>query len=311
MYIDSDEVDFSQEIVSSDDGSFILTSPEGTEEETEEVEEAEEEEVDFLDESEKETETEIEEESEESESEEEISFKPFEAVINGEKISIDNAEEARKIIENLSKPKISQPNVWQQAQKELGVTTKDLALISAIKSGDKDALLFAAKEGGLDISQLIYDEAPTDFNKDFKPTVPTEGERIINEMTSTGELDAFSKIIDGTDENFITHLSDVRNLDAFRRQVSSGKAAELMPLAKKRAAIEGITLFEAYAKVGHEQKQNEMKTETKKVVVDKTSTKKTPPAKKAPRQSTSKKDSDDIWEMSDEDFDKKYGGRKI
>lgn len=302
MLTDSEEVDFDTEIVTGEDGSFTLESTTTEEEDTEQEETTKEEEESEETESDEDSET----EEEETETEDN-SFKPFEATINGQKIKIENAEEAQKIINNLSKPKSQEPNIWDQAQKELGVTTKDLALISAIKSGDKDALLFAAKEGGLDISQLIYDEAPTNFDKDFTPKVQTEGERVINEMTSSGELTDFSAIIEGTDENFIQNLSDVKNLNAFRQQVASGKAAELMPLARKMSALEGITLFEAYAKVGHEQKS----TEAKKVV-DRATTKKTPPIKKATKSGSQAKTSDDdIWGMDDAEFDAKYGGRKI
>lgn len=306
----SEEIDFTTEIVSSDDGSISIEPMyEAEEEEPEtEVETEIEEEVE-------ETEIEIEEEPETEETETEVeeggdvtSFEPFEATVNGTKITIDSLEEAKKLINNLSRPVPKQPDIWEQAQKELGVTTKDLALMSAIKGGDKDALLYAAKQAGLDISQLIYDDAPDSFDKDFTPTVETEGQRIMNEISTSGELETFSSMIDQTDQDFIKNLADVKNLNAFRSQVASGKAAELMPLAKKMAALENITLFEAYAKVGHEQAA---KVETQ-AVDTKQATKKTPPVKKATKSGKeAKAKTEDIWSMSDEEFDKKYGGKKI
>lgn len=308
----SEEIDFTTEIVSSDDGSISIEPMYETEEEETETEVETEVEKE-VEEEETETETEIETETEETEIEVEeggdiTSFESFEATVNGTKITIDSLDEAKKLINNLSRPAPRQPDTWEQAQKELGVTTKDLALISAIKGGDKDALLYAAKQSGLDISQLIYDDAPESFDKDFVPTVETEGQRIMNEISTSGELETFSSMIDQTDQDFIKNLADVKNLNAFRAQVASGKAAELMPLAKKMAALENITLFQAYAKVGHEQaaKAKEETVDTKET------TKKTPPVKKAKKSGKeAKAKNEDVWSMSDEEFDAKYGGRKI
>ena len=114
---------------------------------------------------------------------------------------------------------------------------------------------------------------PDSFDKDFTPTVQTEGQRIMSDIQSSGEFETFSQIIDGTDQNFIENLANPENLTAFRQQVSSVKAAELMPLARKMATMENIPLFDAYAKVGHEQAA---KTKETTVVKDtkKTTTKK-------------------------------------
>lgn len=237
-------------------------------------------------------------------------FETFEAVINGQIIEVESAEEAQAIINNLSQPKLEQPDVWSQAQEKLGVTTKDLALVSAVKGGDSKALLFLAKQAGLDISQLIYDEAPDSFDADFKPTVKTEGELVMGDIESSGEMGAFTEALNMTDSNFIQNLGDVKNLNAFRKQVKSGKAAELMPKAKKLALVKGIPLFEAYATLGHE-----AKTDKTDKTVTKTVTKKTPPLKKAPKSadeaSKGEESAEDIWSLSDEEFNKRFGGSKI
>ena len=305
----SEEVDFSQEIIAGENGEISLepiSEVEDVEEETEEQQEEESTEEEGNEETEVETESETEQEDNEETEKKELTFESFEATIGGQKISIDSAEEAQKIINNLSKPQVKSQDVWEQAQKELGVTTKDLALVSAIKSGDKDALLFIAKEADIDISQLIYDEAPESFDKDFKPTVETEGQRIMSEISASGEIESFSAAIDGTDTNFIENLGNVENLNAFRQQVASGKAAELMPLAKKMSTMENISLFEAYSKVGHAQK----KQADSKKVAEKV-TKKTPPAKKAGISGKKAKTAYDPWAGSDEDFMKEHGQRKI
>jgi len=314
MALESGEVDFNTEIVSGENGEFTIESiEEPIEEEIEtevgtEVETEVEEEIEEKIETKVETETEIETKTETKIEAE--SFEPFEAVVNGESMSIDSAEEAQKIINNLGKPQQKQSDTWEQAQKELGVTTKDLALISAVKGGDKDAMLFLAKEAGIDLSQLIYDEAPESFDKDFTPTVETEGQRVMGDIEASGEMKDFSAMIDTTDQNFIENLGDVKNLNAFRAQVASGKAAELMPLAKKMSAVENIPLFEAYAKVGHAQK-----TATSEKKVEKETTKKTPPAKKATpagkEAPKGEQTAEDIWDMDDDAFMKEHGQRKI
>lgn len=329
MALESGEVDFTQDIVMGENGEFSLESPDidetddttddditddekntdndDTDDNTDDTD-GDIDEDDTDDDSNDSANTDGDNDTDDTDTSTTVDFSSFNVNINGTDITVDSAEEAQKIIANLSKSPEPQTDVWAQAQKELKLNTKDLALVSAVKGGNKDALLFLAKQAGLDLSEMIYDEAPATFDKDFTPTVETEGQRVMSDIQRTGEMETFSSVIDGTDENFIQNLSDIKNLNAFRRQVASGKAAELMPLAKKQALVDGSTLFEAYAKLGQEQAAS-----NKKKVVP--VTKKTPPAKKARKSSAEKKSGkitpESIYEMSDEEFDAKYGGTKI
>lgn len=217
-------------------------------------------------------------------------------------IRLSNLDEAKKFIEN-NKPSTT-TDTLALAKEQLGISDKELALISAAKKGDTKALATILKETGMELSELFekVEAEKDDFDEEFRLDTPTPEESYLRENFSDEEGENFAKTAFSAGEDFASEIiSSVENIKAFRSQIESGLAGELLPGAIKKAAINGTSVFEEYAKAGHARVEAEKAQEK---------TTKNEPAQKANgiSEEAGKKEytEDEIWAMSPEEFREKF-----
>jgi len=276
-----------------------------TESSTNEVNEEEaesEEEEDFEDET-----------KEEEENEEVTDFKPIEIDILGQKVTIDSQDELMKFLKKgvsaESNPKKLPPSEAEQIMLQGKLTEKDLALIIDAKNGNKFAIAKLAKESGIDINEVLEDDAEN-YTQKFQPKVMSEVDMVAEEILSDNDWKTkFQETLQSVPEDFIQDITvDPERLRNFGEHVKSGLAQRIIPLAIKSKILNGGTFLENYAKVGRRVTQEDTVPKKRKISPRAKEMKRRAVAPKGSTESTKKETSgDDIWNMSDKEFEKKYG----
>lgn len=224
-------------------------------------------------------------------------------VSDGQEITLNSLEEAQKYIENQTALG-GREDTLALAQEELGIESSDLALIAAAKKGDLSAISKIVKDSGMELSELFekIEEGTEEFNEDFVLPETSPEEKYLKTSFSEEEGETFANAAMSGGKEFANEIiGSIENMKAFRRQVQSGLAAELLPQAIRESKINGTSVFDEYARLGHEKASSKSNESTEE---------KNKPASKANGVSVHEKPleemtEDDIWNMSPEDF-KKY-----
>ena len=241
-------------------------------------------------------------------------FEPIEVFVNNQSITLNSLDELKKFVKNGSKSKVVRNRKSENDQiiEQGGLSKSDLALLIDAKNGNKAAISKLAKDSGVDIFD-IDDNAAEGYKQEFQAQIATEVDNVASDIMEDTQLhDEFKKVVSGVPQDFAQSIAtDAKALRHFADHVKSGLAQKVIPEAIKAQMLQGGTFMENYARIGRA-----MSEETKDPTKSKTKRKENPRAKKLRERAKNHKGSnkgtktkvtgDDVWNMSSEDFNKKY-----
>jgi len=241
-------------------------------------------------------------------------FEPVEVNVNGQTISLNSQEELLQYVKNggVSKPSRSRKSESDQIIEQGKLSQGDLALLIDAKNGNKAAIAKLAKDSGIDIYD-IDDDAASQYQQDFQANIATEVDEVAQDIMDDPALHTeFKSVVSSVPEDFAAQIAtNPEALRNFAGHIKSGLAQKVIPEAIKQQLLGGGTFIENYARIGRE-----MSNEAKSPEKSKTKRKENPRAealrakaknhKGANKGTKTAMSGDDVWEMSDEDFNSKY-----
>lgn len=270
---------------------------------------------DDTNEEETETETETEETTEEEKSETKPTFEPVEIEVNGINVNIESLEEMIAFAKKGASTYNQKPETFveEKAIIEQGkLSIDDLKLLVDARNGSPEAIAKLAKLSGVDTFDI--DETTADkHTQKFQPTVQSEVDKVATDILKDESLAvSFRNTVSSLPQDFVSMVtSDASMLKDFARHVKEGIAQEIIPLAVKAQMMNGGTFFDNYSKVGQDLVASKnAKSTNERVITDKEKELRER-ADKANTKNTETKltvsDAQDVWDLSDEEFAKKFG----
>lgn len=242
------------------------------------------------------------------------SFEPVEVEVNGQTITLDTQEELLSFVKNKGEgiPKRQRKSHVDQIAEQGDISREDLQLFIDAKNGDQAAILRIAQNAKVDPRDLDAEEVGEYIPK-FEPKFMTEVDEVAQDIMEDKELHAsFTNVVATVPDSFKSAIaSNPKALKNFAAHIKSGLAQEVIPMVVKEQALKGGDFLDIYARLGREVSGSKKDPKENKQVrkVD-------PRAEKLRKQAKNPKGSnkgtktkttgDDIWEMSTEDFTKKY-----
>ncbi len=291
----------------------VSSTDEPAEQATEEIAEKEvaEEEVKQSEDAEEDT-TETENVEEAAEDKTKTDFNPIEMKVNGINITINSQEEllefAQKGVSSLEdKPKIDSDTDKFVNQAKL--SSDDLTLLADAKAGDVNAIAKLAKDNNINLNNLT-DESANEYQPQFEMTQKTEVDTVAeNIMQDTKHAEHFKEVAQTVPSEFKNIISsDAKLLSVFSDQIRSGLAQKIIPEALKSQALQGGNFFDNYVKIGRDiysSGKEQAKSQPRKMTQEEVKLREQANIEHTKQVPKSKaKTADDIWNMSDEDFNK-------
>jgi hypothetical protein len=158
--------------------------------------------------------------------------------------------------------------------KQHNIGIDDLEVLADIRNGNKDALASMAKKYGVD----VYD---IDTEADYKPSADVKhvevsyADEVAMEMQQSPEVfEAVRGTLATVPRNVAEQIvSDGNLLSAFRDDISTGIAQQVIPEAVKRASIYGGDFIQHYVNIANELSQPQQEAPQQQVVVNNTAAK--------------------------------------
>jgi len=238
-----------------------------------------------------------------------LDFEPIEVEVSGHKVTITSKEEMLAYIKAGASSFNKEPEKYSEEKtiiSQAGLSADDLKLIAEAKAGSKEAIALIAKKAGVDILDVENEMAESyKQQKEYhqQSEVDVVADEILKDETHANE---FRKISATLPNDFMDEItSNAKDLKAFSNHIRSGIAQKVIPLAINSQMVNGGTFLENYNKVGFALSQQKQEPEKKREVGEreKDLRKRASSGKGNNHQSQSTSDQD-IWDMSDEDFDK-------
>ncbi len=242
-------------------------------------------------------------------------FEPVEIKVGNQTITLNSQEELLQFVKqggtSNDQPKSRKSEV-DQITEQGKLSKEDLALLIDAKNGNKAAIAKLAKDSGVDIYDLSDDEA-AGYEQQFQAHLATEVDNVASDIMDDVQLHTeFKQVVGGVPQDFAQYIaSDAGALKNFAGHVKSGLAQKIIPEAIKQQMLSGGTFLDNYAKIGRE-----MSDEKKPPEESKTKRKENPRAEKLRKRAGNHKGKnkgtktkitgEDVWNMSSEDFNKKY-----
>lgn len=270
---------------------------------------------DDTNEEETEDETETEETAEEEKSETKPTFEPVEIEVNGINVKIESLEEMIAFAKKGASTYNQKPETFveEKAIIEQGkLSIDDLKLLVDARNGSPEAIAKLAKLSGVDTFDI--DETTADkHTQKFQPTVQSEVDKVATDILRDESLAvSFRNTVSSLPQDFVSMVtSDASMLKDFARHVKEGIAQEIIPLAVKAQMMNGGTFFDNYSKVGQDLvAQKNAKSTNERVITDKEKELRERADKANTKNTETKRtvsDAQDVWDLSDEEFAKKFG----
>lgn len=276
------------------------------ENETEEESEEEINEEETEEESNEETETKTEENDEKEETK--STFKPIEIEVNGIKVNIDSEEAMLAYVKEGAKNfKKEDSNLKEEETiiKQGNLSAEDLKLIVDAKNGSKEAIALIAKRAGVDILD-VEEEMANNYRQQQEYYQQTEVDTVVNKILEDETHAAeFRRIAKALPTDFINEVtSNAKDLQSFSNHIKSGIAQQVIPLAINSQMINGGSFIDNYNKVGYEMSQKQANKQVRTVSEKEEKLRKMASSGSGHNTTVKKNSTEDIWNMSDEDFAK-------
>ena len=215
-------------------------------------------------------------ESEEQSADDVKVFEPVKVKVDGQEITLDNAEEVASYLTKVNSEKqLNKESINDTIVNQAKLSQDELRLLADIKAGKPGALKKLAELSKIDLADA--DEFEGNYETEFNPVVKSDVDVVLDNIKSNKELSAkFGSVVNDLPDDFLNAIgSDATSLQQFAGHIDSGIAQELLPLAAKAMATKGGTLLDNYIAIGNEKfsKQNsENKTQDKKATTQKRET---------------------------------------
>ncbi len=242
-------------------------------------------------------------------------FEPIEVNINGQLITLDSLDEVKSYMKNnnSTKPQRQRKSENDRIVEQGALTKEDLALFIDAKNGDPAAIAKIAKQSKIDIYDMDENLADT-YQPKFSPHEISEIDEVAEDIMSDEKLYGdFKDVISSAPQDFVATIStDAKALKNFAAHVESGLAQKVIPMAMKAKMLEGGDFLSHYARIGREvaeegkQKPEDSKTKRKTNPRADKLRKRAQNTKGSNKGTKTKMTGEDIWDMSTEDFNKKY-----
>lgn len=250
-------------------------------------------------------------------------FEPIEFEYSGHKIKVESQDE---LIAMLRKSAELQTNFKPKTKEELaleqaGLSAEDIALYIDAKNGDKNALAKIATLGKIDLLDVSEEDA-TAYTKKFNVVEPNDAEIVAQSIVNDKQLfETFTRVTSGLPKHFMTAVtSNARDLATFKEQIQSGLAQEIIPQALK-LTYQGVDFIDAYVRVGtkimseragNNTQQQQQQPQDRTISDREKNLRKIANDKSSGSQNKNKNvEADDIWNMSDKDFERLISSGKI
>ena len=249
-------------------------------------------------------------------------FEPIEFEYSGHKIKVESQDELMAMLRKSAelqtnfKPKTKEELALEQA----GLSAEDIALYIDAKNGDKNALAKIATLGKIDLLDVSEEDA-TAYIKKFDIVEPNDAEIVAQSIVNDKQLfETFTRVTSGLPKHFIQAVtSNGKDLATFKEQIQSGLAQEIIPQALK-LTYQGVDFIDAYVRVGTKimserasnNTQQQQQPQDRTISDREKNLRKIANDKNSGSQKTNKNvEADDVWNMSDADFEKLVSSGKI
>ena len=250
-------------------------------------------------------------------------FEPIEFEYSGHKIKVESQDELMAMLRKSAelqtnfKPKTKEELALEQA----GLSAEDIALYIDAKNGDKNALAKIATLGKIDLLDVSEEDA-TAYTKKFDIVEPNDAEIVAQSIVNDKQLfETFTRVTSGLPKHFIQAVtSNGKDLATFKEQIQSGLAQEIIPQALK-LTYQGVDFIDAYVRVGtkimserasNNTQQQQQQQQDRTISDREKNLRKIANDKNSGSQKTNKNvEADDVWNMSDADFEKLVSSGKI
>ena len=249
-------------------------------------------------------------------------FEPIEFEYSGHKIKVESQDELMAMLRKSAelqtnfKPKTKEELALEQA----GLSAEDIALYIDAKNGDKNALAKIATLGKIDLLDVSEEDA-TAYTKKFDIVEPNDAEIVAQSIVNDKQLfETFTRVTSGLPKHFIQAVtSNGKDLATFKEQIQSGLAQEIIPQALK-LTYQGVDFIDAYVRVGTKimserasnNTQQQQQPQDRTISDREKNLRKIANDKNSGSQKTNKNvEADDVWNMSDADFEKLVSSGKI
>jgi len=244
-----------------------------------------------------------------NEEESKLDFEPIEVEVSGHKVIISSKEEMLAYIKAGASSFNKEPERYVEEKSiisQAGLSADDLKLIAEAKAGSKEAIALIAKRAGVDILDVENEMAESyKQQKEYhqQSEVDVVADEILKDETHAND---FRKISGTLPKDFMDEItSNAKDLKAFSNHIKSGIAQKVIPLAINSQIVNGGTFLENYNKIGFALSQQKQEPEKKREVGEREKElRKRASSGKGNNHQTQSTSDKDIWDMSDEEFDK-------
>ena len=243
--------------------------------------------------------------------EKKLDFEPIEVEVAGVKVKIESkedllayvkrgAESFKKEPEKLSTEK----TIIEQGQ----LSAEDLKLIVDAKNGSKEAIAKIARLANVDILD-VENEMADKYTQQKQYYEANEIDRVADEILADTELaTTFQSMAKTLPHDFMEEItSNARDLKAFSNHIKSGIAQQVIPLAINMTIVNGGKFIDNYNKVGMDltiKQQNKAPEQKRETSEREKEMRKRASSGGGHNHQQKQNSTADIWNMSDDEFDK-------
>ncbi len=235
------------------------------------------------------------------------SFESFEVTVGNTVVKIDSKEDMIKLAQRGLDVKEAEPkSVFQEMAEQGNLSTDDLTLLIDAKNGDANAIARLAEVSGVNLNEDAM--AADEYQSNFQVQQETDIDRVAGAiMKDEAHANAFRETVSRVPKSFAEQISsDAGMLQAFSNHIRSGLAEQAIAQATVQVAKDGGDFFQAYATAGRALAEAGSKTKNTedRNMSDAEKNMRKRANQKGNSNKTKKSDANDIWDMSDEDFEK-------
>lgn len=241
-----------------------------------------------------------------------LDFEPIEVEVGGLKVTINSKEEMLAYIKKGASSFNQRPESFQDEKlviEQGQLSADDLKLLVDAKNGSKEAIAKLARMSNVDVLDL-ENEMADKYQQQKQYYKRSEVDQVAGEiLQDTEHASEFQKIAKALPVDFMEAIiADAKDLKAFSGHIKSGIAQKVIPLAINSQMLNGGTFLENYNKVGYAMSQQTTQTQEKQkertVSEREADLRKKASSGGGHNHQTKESSGKDIWEMSDEEFEK-------
>jgi len=237
-----------------------------------------------------------------------LEFEPIEVEVAGHKVTINSKEEMLAYIKKGASAYETKPESHTEEKLIIDqgkLSAEDLKLLVDARNGSKEALAKIAKISNIDILD-VDNKMADDYKQQQEYYRQSEVDVVADEILKDADhSNDFRKIVSALPQDFVSEVtSNAKDLKAFSNHIKSGIAQKVIPLAINSQIVNGGTFLENYNKVGQAMSQQKEPEQKREVGQREADLRKRASSGTGHNHQSDKSSGKDVWDMSDEEFDK-------